>query len=278
MTMSNAKEKVIKVIDFVTIAVAIAICVVAFIIDGYNSIMNNSITIDYSFVATTFLLAIAMHFILSGFIQSDISKKQDKIEADLGQAVSTIINSLNGIEIQFFDDIVAVDLYISKRIGGATKSVYDFNWQDFIRKNPRPRNAVDREYTENEMDKNIKSFCQKKKPRIYKEIFTFSYINNIKKMQKHITYGDCYSCSYYDNKLPESQFPKLQYVVIDDEEVIFVSSAYIPNLFSVKNKRIVSLFSYYFEQAWSFSKIIKDDQTIRCDVIEEIVNKYSEPY
>lgn len=274
--MKNAKEKIIKIADIVTISTAIIISVIAFIIDGYNSYVDNNTKIDYAFVATTLLLAIAIHFILVGFFENEMSNQQKKLTDALEQSVSTIINSLNGVEVIFFEDINKVDMYIAERILTATECVYDFNWQDYIPINPYHRNISDKEFAANKIDLSIKSFCSKKaaKPRIYREIFTFSYPRNIGKMLTHITYGDAYCCSYYDNKRPNTKFPKLQFVVIDDKEVIFVSSAYKPNLCSIKNIRIASIFCNYFEQAWELSKIIKDRDKINNNVINDIKEKY----
>ncbi len=274
--MENSKEKIIKISDIVTIAIAIVISVIAFILDGYNSYVNNGVQIDYAFVATTLLLAIAIHFILIGFLESEISNKQKDLSINLEHAVSTIINSLDGVEVTFFDDINDVDIYIANRIASASSCVYDFNWQDFISTNPYHRNATKKEYAANKIDASIKSFCSKKanKPRIYKEIFTFSYSNNIAKMLNHITYGDNYCCSYYENQNPETKFPKLQFVVIDDKEVIFVSSAYKPNLCSINNVRIASIFCNYFEQAWELSIKLKDKNEINNNLIQDIQNRY----
>lgn len=110
---------------------------------------------------------------------------------------------------------------------------------------------------------------------MYKEIFTFSYPKNLGKMLEHLNYGDDYSCSFYDNKEPNIKFPKLQFVIIDDYEVIFVSSAYKPNLCSIKNRRIVSIFCSYFEQAWELSQVIKDGTTVNQPLIDDIKKKYS---
>lgn len=74
------------------------------------------------------------------------------------------------------------------------------------------------------------------KPKIYKEIFTFSYPKNLGKMITHLDYGEVYSCSYYENLELDRKFPKMQFVVIDDEKVIFVSSSYQPNLCSIKKQ------------------------------------------
>lgn len=274
--MKETKERIIKTADVVTIAIAIIISVIAFIIDGYNSYVNNEVQIDYAFVATSLLLAIAIHFILVGFWENEMTSRQKELTQGLDQAVSTIIDSLNGVEVIFFDDINNVDMYIAKRISEASECVYDFTWQDFISINPYHRNLVDKECAAKKIDSSIQSFCSKKttKPRIYKEIFTFSYPQNIKKMLNHITYGDVYCCSYYENKDPNAKFPKLQFVVIDDKEVIFVSSAYTPNLCSIKNTGIASIFCNYFEQAWELSKKIKDRDKVDNNLIKEINDRY----
>lgn len=257
------------------ILTAVGISVVAFIIDGYNSYIDNPVDMDYSLVSTTLLLSISIHFILSELIQTDILKKQSNLEEKLTQTTETIINSLNGVEIKFFDDINDVDIYISKQIANAKSCVYDFNWQDYISVNPYHRSQPLKEYASNEIDKSIKKFCQRSvsKPHIYREIFTFSYPKNLGKMLTHISYGDAYSCSYYDNK-DNQRFPKLQFVIVDDKEVIFVSSAYKPNLCAIKNERIVSIFCSYFEQAWDLSTKIKESNSLHNNVIEDIKKKY----
>lgn len=274
--MKNKKEIIIRISDYITIFVAIAISVIAFIIDGYNNYMNNKVQIDYAYVSTTLLLAIAIHFILAAFSENEISKQHDNLKEEIERSTSVIINSLNGVEVLFFDDINDVDIYIAKKILAAQKCVYDFNWQDYIQVNPYHRNPSDKEYAANKIDSSIKSFCSKKstKPRIYKEIFTFSYSQNVDKMLAHISYGDTYCCAYYDNLEGNAKFPKLQFVVIDDQEVIFVSSAYKPNLCAIKNNRIASIFCNYFEQAWELGIVIKDKEELNKNIIEDIKQKY----
>lgn len=274
--MKEIKEKIIKIADIITIATAISISIIAFIIDGYNDYVKNGVKIDYAFVSASLLLAIAIHFILAGFWENEISSSQKKPTQELGQAVGTIIDSLNGVQVVFFDDINDVDMYIAKRISEASECIYDFTWQDYISINPYHRNLVGKQYAATKMESSIKAFCSKRttKPRIYKEIYTFSYPQHIGKMLNHITYGDVYCCSYYENKDPNTKFPKIQFVVIDDKEVIFASSAYSPNLCSIKNNRIASIFCNYFEQAWELSKKIKEGDKVDNSLIEEIIARY----
>ena len=167
--MKDAKERIIKITDIITIVVAIIISVIAFIIDGYNSYVDNGVKIDYAFVATSLLLAIAIHFILVGFLEDEITSRQKELTQGLEQAVGTIIDSLNGVEVIFFDDINEVDMYIAKRILAASECVYDFNWQDFMPINPYHRKLAEKENAATKIHASKKSFCSKKtmKPRIY---------------------------------------------------------------------------------------------------------------
>lgn len=263
------KEKAIKTIDIIIlIVVALLSAVFAFI-----DLFSENYIIDYSFLACIILFAITIHFIASAFLEMDILKKNQDISTKIDSSTKTIIDSLKGVEINLFEKIEDVDLYIAQRISVAKKSVYDLNWQDHLKSNPNPRNPVVREYTENAIDKSIKDFCSESTAKVYREIFTFSHTKNFDKMLTHITYGNKYSCSFYDN-IKHPRFPKLQFVIIDDEEVIFVSSAYRPNFCAIRDKRIVSIFNHYFEQAWELSKVIKEKSSINQDLIEKIRNTY----
>jgi hypothetical protein len=262
------KEKVIKIIDVTILIVVAAICALYACLD-----LLNLASPDYSSMSFILLSVITLHFISAGFLDMDLWKKNKDISTQIEAATKTIIDSLKGVEINLFEKIEDVDLYIAQRISVAKKSVYDLNWQDHLKNNPNPRNPVVREYTENAIDKSIKDFCSESSAKVYHEIFTFSHSRNFQKMLTHIGYGDKYSCSYYEN-IKQPKFPKLQFVIIDDEEVVFVSSAYSPNFCAIRDKRIVSIFNNYFNQAWEFSIAIKDKGRIRQDVIDKIRAAY----
>ncbi len=263
------KEKVIKIID-ITILIAVAVLCAVF---GFIDILSEKNAIDYSFLACVLLFAITIHFIASAFLEIDLLKKHQDISTKIDFSTKTIIDSLKGVEIKLFDKIEDVDLYVAQKITNAKKSVFDLNWQDYLKNNPNPRNPVVREYTENEIDKSIKQFCSESYAKIYREIFTFSYSKNFQKMLTHMTYGNNYNCAYYDN-IKHPKFPKIQFVIIDDEEVIFVSSAYRPHFCAIHDKRIVSIFNNYFEQAWQLSRVIKDKDGTKQGIIEKIRAAY----
>lgn len=265
------KEKYLKYFDLFLLSGVAIVAIISAILDILNIIDPN-----YSKLAFAILSAITVHLITVGFIDLDLFKKNQDLSLKIDSATKKIIDSLKGVEINLFEKIEEVDLYIAHRIQVAKKSVYDLNWQDHLEKNPNPRNPIDREYTENEIDRCIKEFCSEPTAKVYREIFTFSNNRNVQKMDVHMTYGDKYSCSYYDN-ITNQKFPKLQFVIIDDEEVIFVSSAYRPNFCAIRDKRIVSIFNHYFEQSWELSDIIKDGKNLNHEVLKTIKETYAKP-
>ncbi|MDR1761520.1 MAG: hypothetical protein LBR55_03620 [Bacteroidales bacterium] len=232
----------------------------------------------YALLACGFLFAIALHFIFSVFIEKESSKKQEELTKIVAESKETILNS-HKLTITSFkgakvtDIIQNVDLYIAERIKNALKSVYDLNWQDY-QKNSNPRNISDRKYSENAIDASIKEFC-KKGNVTYQEIFTFSDNRNYPKLKTHINYGDNYSCSYYDNLEPLKKFPKIQFVIIDEKEVIFVSSAYGHSLCATRDEKIVEICCIYFKQAWDLSTKIKEEKIVHNNIITEIEAKYT---
>ena len=58
-------------------------------------------------------------------------------------------------------------------------------------------------------------------------------------MLDHINYGSVYEFRCFDDKEAKIKFPKTQFVIIDNEEAIFVSSSYAPHLYSLKGKELV---------------------------------------
>lgn len=261
-------ERVLKIIDIVILIIVALLCGVFTCLGLFSDLK-----IDYSLITATLLFAIALHFIFSAFIEMKFLNRENEMAQTIEDSTNKIISSLKGVEIKFFETIEEVDLYIAQRIREAKKNVYDLNWQDYYHSNPHHRNPIDREYSENQIDLAIKNFCENEDNNLYREIFTFSYPNNYGKMKRHTSYGDSYSCSYFDN-ITNKKFPKIQFVIIDDEEVIFVSSAYRPYLCAIKDKKIVHIFDHYFEQAWNLSEKIKKGSKVNEELIEKIKIDY----
>jgi len=243
----------------------------------------------YSYVCCGLLTAISAHLCLSIFSRHILKKCEFK--KDINDLGDRIIYSVGGVRKIIFATAAEADKYIAEKISAAEDRVYDLNWQDSLKDNKSiQRDKEERQRSQAAINESIKSFCsinqqgskkkKNKEPIAYKEIFTFQNESRMNALKEHITFGEKYYCSYYDtkdeNNNEKERFPKLQFVIIDEKEVIFVSSLYEPYLCAIQDKRIVSIFCNYFEQAWELSTKIKDDETNpdTNKVIAEIETKY----
>jgi hypothetical protein len=160
------------------------------------------------------------------------------------------------------------DQYAAKRIAEAQRSVWDFAWQDDKESNPKtdPPAAV-RSAGSKALDEAIRGAIAGGLVH-YHEILTTKAYSPL--LRKHIGY--CreitpdrtlkYRARIYDNtRKGYRKFPKIQFVVIDEEEVIFMSSGY-EYCFSMKSKKTASVFLKYalmaWEQADEWKKGVKD--------------------
>ena len=261
-----------KIIEFLVGYTTIVVIFIIIVYDMINNFIFKSLPdIEVAYPAISSCLLVSLSTILIIY-QFENRKKLEKIEG-LPKEISSIIRHSGNVK--FFKDIDEVDNYIAKRISEAKESVCDLNWQDFMTTNPMPRNEAKKKHISNQIDKEIRKFCNHKKDkREYKEIFTFSYERNIDKMLDHINYGSVYSCRYFDNKEEKTKFPKIQFVIIDEEEIIFVSSSYAPHLYSLKGKELVGVFRKYFEQAWQLATELKSDSNLDKDSISYIESTY----
>ena len=277
--MAESKRSILYIVDITILVVIGTAC-------GYSVVSNLFFptpgeSFNYSQYVVFVLLGIIPHFIIHSFIELKMEQERDLIHNKFDSLPGIMVGSLNGVEKKTFSDIDKVNLYVAERIKSASSSVRDLNWQDY--RVPTQRNIAKVE--NGTVDIAIRTFCKKKEKNsdaIYQEIFTFPKSNhvNLGKLQEHLTYGTVYSCSFYDYSDPDiesGKFPKIQFVIIDDEEVIFVSSEYNGHHCAVKDKKIVYICRNYFEQAWTLSKLIKDkNDEPNLDLIHLIKNRYSD--
>jgi hypothetical protein len=64
---------------------------------------------------------------------------------------------------------------------------------------------------------------------------------------------DNYKCCWYNNfhlTHLKDRFPKLQFRIIDEKEIIFASKAYEGHLCSIIDEDLAGILKYYFLKAW----------------------------
>jgi hypothetical protein len=168
-----------------------------------------------------------------------------------------------------FADTKEMDIYYAGRIKSAKREILSLMWQDNI-DDPVEFNP-ERRMRQEGIDQSICSFC-KDRNKIFRELFTFSFPARYNFMRTRVGYGINYECRYSNNfsHSVKERFPKLQFRIIDDEEVIFASRAYHRHLCAIKDENLVGIMRIYFEMAWNTATRIAPAQDI------EMNNTFSE--
>ena len=78
-----------------------------------------------------------------------------------------------------------------------------------------------------------------------------------------------YSCAYYD----DTKVPLLQFMIIDEDEVVFFSREIRSSLL-IKHAPIAKLFSEYYENIWSQAKKIKVGKKLDEDALGRVRQRY----
>lgn len=195
-------------------------------------------------------------------MQRDTRRRIEELARNVAESTTTIIESLEGVELRQFD---GTDLlrYVNKRLLQARCQIDDLSWSPAVGLGSE-LNAiqdVNAEYMER-----VTQVAQ----RIpYREVFVFNRPGRVEKLKRRVEENSPgYSCAYYHNP----QVPLLQFMVIDNAEVIVLSDQFQSN-FALKHPYIVKLFSEYYEEIWKNATSIKLGTDIRMEVVEEILNK-----
>ena len=165
------KNKILKIIDYISLTAAIIISVVFAILESLN-------IHEFSLLGWLFG-GLATHFITNGMIEDEIAKRNATVEKKLEELIGRFNNpltyTLNQIDTtkMVLKEIDDIDAYLSERILQAEVSVYDFCWWDFSQSTQIiHRSEVTSKRLSVNIDDSIQKFCQNGEERIYKEIFS----------------------------------------------------------------------------------------------------------
>jgi len=201
-----------------------------------------------------------------------ISEIEENRDTSFEKNITDLIKSMGAVEINEFpsdlrDDQLMeyVDEYIASRILIARHSVRDLVWQ--------PKKAISNRFSLNELtdserliDTAIEEFCRDNKNQgKYKELVVISTPSRFYKIQRHckISNGK-YECRHIPysvegttkDTMTETMYPRIQFVLIDDEEIIFASSAYKRNICAIKSAKLGAILATYFDNAWDSGETI----------------------
>ncbi len=207
------------------------------------------------------------HNLLCNKIDEYLNKIDENLEVNKDQ----ILKGLEGVEFVKFNDPNEQIEYIINRLHNAKISVSDFTWA------PKVSASFDSPVRQKLEKKYVTAIKSASKKISYREIFIFSHKSRIEKLKEHYQKANSsddisgYSCAFYE----DTNFPRLQFMLIDDTEVIFTSGQYLKC--AIKNTNIVEIFSKYYSTAWDHArKLIENGEIADVDKIEKIIrNKKS---
>lgn len=249
--MQNLFRKMDIVILGVIALVSIGLAIVDFF-DIFGEISPN-----YP-LFTLFLLAmIGLHLILSNISQEDF-------RSNTNASLQSIVKGITDFRV--FDDSIGIESYLAKRILEAKKSVCDLSWKSKISEG---FSASDRQLSHKYMDKCIAKISERVP---YREILMFNDPRRVEKLKRRLSEKKGgYSCRYFRENTP---IPRLQFVIIDDEEIFFFASAADSPLCAFRSQELCRVLRSYYETAWSQATPIKDGPKIYDKEVEFILKTY----
>jgi hypothetical protein len=152
------------------------------------------------------------------------------------------LRDYDGTYLTEFADGAELEAYLARRIGEAKVSVRDLSW----------KNTISGQITLPKRERSFKAYedmmIKASLDIDYREIFVFSDVRRVDQCLRRLKAArPGYSCSYFSN--PDN-VPRLQFVIVDDKEVIFASSSY-PKLCAIRGASVGAIFVQYFDEAWS---------------------------
>lgn len=177
----------------------------------------------------------------------DLKSQMEEIAERMDTNLRITIDSLKGVETRHFTNATDLLSYVGKRLSQARISIDDLSWSPAVGlaqglKGTRQANQIYQDRLRR---------AARRLP--YREVFIFNKPGRLAKLQERLTENlEGYSCAYYE----ESSVPLLQFMIIDREEVIFLSDQY-PVYVAVKQADIVRLFAMYYEVIWQHALPLK---------------------
>lgn len=223
------------------------------ILSFFNAIPQ--LNINYYLLSLLLLSFIGIHLAILHLSQDDF---RDEIKNLFNKvADKTVVENF-----QVYRDSNEIETALAKKIIEARNSICDLSWKIKISESFSSKN---RQVAHSYMDNCI----SKASERIsYREIFVFNDERRIDKLNRRISENkDGYSCGYFKEG---SVVPRLQFVIIDNEEVfIFASSSNSP-LCSFRDKNLSKIFQSYYESLWEVAIPIKIGPQINQNELENI--------
>lgn len=284
---------VIENFDLVWLLVTVLVCFVVSFLDLFNVLEIGEKSIPY--LTLTLIASIAIYLVVerrknlesgqkellrnlqlvADGVNSSRQQMNDRFsqsEQELDRAAKRLIYSLKGVDVQQFENAITCVNYATRRIKEAKSEVRDSSWglrSGFSAAHDKDQ-SKGKEHWQAPLESlyGKESFC-------YREIYVFNEPRKLKKLEHYIKQHNMnalpgYFCAYFD----EIAVPVIQFMIIDQDEVIFMTEQYPPYL-AVRNELIVQLFTRYYEDLWTKAITIKKGRHFVQAAVDEIRLKYA---
>jgi len=247
----------LRKVDLILLIIIALIASIVSILDFFNVIESG--TMDYPLLTLFLVSMIGIHLIVSHFSQEDYQSQTIDV-------LNRLVQGLTAIDFREFRDSIEIESYLAQRMLEARKSICDLTWK---RKLSPGFSAKDRQLSHTYMDKCIAEASE----RIpYREVFIFSDPRRVQKLVRRLSEDKPgYSCRYFREDPP---IPRLQFVIVDDEEVFFFASSPNAPLCSFRSKELARVFKAYYEAIWQAAISIKEGDRVSLEEVERVKNIY----
>jgi hypothetical protein len=173
---------------------------------------------------------------------------------------TALIKGVHGANVRVFKDAGEQEHYLAQRLRDARIEICDLSWKEKLSRESALAHRI-------KAHRVFEAALAKAAERIpYREVYVFSDDRRRDKFRRRLDENIAgYSCRYFPDPGP---VPRLQFVVIDREEVVFASSAY-PCLCAIAQAELAQIFQSYFEAIWAAATPLKEAN----EVFEEEVRK-----
>jgi len=263
--------KALRLIDAILLLLlsvaAIAIAIGHF--TGIISIISWLPKPEYEVLLLVLLGAIGLHLGVVHFeriqFQNSFAGGADHLIAKFVEHATELLRGVHGAHVRVFSNSAEHELYLAKRFDDATVEICDLSWKElWSRHTELPVRVRARKTFETSVVKAARRIS-------YREVFIFSDERRKAKLQRRlIENAPGYSCRYFPTPC---SIPRLQFVIIDHNEIVFSSSSYRV-LCAIRQDELAQVFQSYYEMIWAAATPLKDGLKIYDEEVAKVLESW----
>lgn len=249
----------LRLINVVVLAV-IGITSIPIIVGDFFHIWNPLGHVPYPTICAVFLALISIHLVAMHVDHSTWQNDQTEILKKVAQRIGSP-------SVMAFENSAELESHLAVRIKDAKTEICDLSWKLRI---SAGFGVGKRKDSHRSYESSITSAARDIQ---YREIFVFNDPRRVDKLRRRIAENrEGYSCRYFENET----IPRLQFIIIDNREIIFFAASPGALLCGIESPEICRVFRPYFDELWNAAIPIKDGAVTHKEVVERIVKVASE--